>query len=581
MKRIPENSLPGLPPGTPESLPQLLSLAVSRYPEHGIAFVHPHKPLNYISFRQLEVQALSALAGLQASGLGRGDLVILSLESSEEIIPVLWACFIGGIVPALLQPPVSFTEHNPAAEKTEKVFNLLGTARVIHSHRHTQIWKESAIPPERRMDVKSLSGHHNIAVRVETGGNDLAMIQFSSGSTGDPKGVMLTHRNIIVNTADIIDGIKLEASDVSVNWMPLYHDMGLIGFHLTPVYAGVTQYFIDPVDFVKNPSLWLETMSAVRCTISACPNFGQMIVNRHLGRKPGKAWDLSSLRILFNGAEPISVTTMRTFLEGLQPFGLNPSAMFPAYGLAEATLAVTFPARHTGAGVRAFLREPLARDGRVAVSASGNPGAIELVNLGKPLPHCRVMIADDRQQPVEPGTVGHVLVRGPNVMKGYFADTGGSGRGGEDEWLHTGDLGFTWEDNLYVTGRSKDIIFLNGMNHYAHDLESLAARAGLVTEGKAVVTGYFDETEGRDRMVVFLVGSDNEETRALCRDIRYYFATVAGIHADIFVPVRSADIPRTSSGKIRRFRLTERYLRGELRRMELQSDAGLRISQKS
>ena len=227
---------------------------------------------------------------MQARGLKKGDKVILSLEKSEEIIPVLWGCFIGGIIPALLQPPVTFTSYNPAAEKTEKVFRLLGDSCIILSHEHAGNWQSSQIPAEVLIDVAGLPGEIENAIRADVLPDDLALIQFSSGSTGDPKGVMLSHRNIIINVTDIIRGIALEPDDISVNWMPLYHDMGLIGFHITPVFVGVNQYFIDPVDFVKNPAIWLETMSRLKCSISACPNFGQLLVTRTLaerGRKTG------------------------------------------------------------------------------------------------------------------------------------------------------------------------------------------------------------------------------------------------------------------------------------------------------
>lgn len=549
--------------GIPENLPQLLELAARNHPAHGIGFIISDQPPSFLTFPELEKKALSMLAGMQSRGLRKGDLVILTLEKGEEIIPVLWGCLIGGIIPALLQPPVSFTVFNPAAEKTEKVFSLLNSPHVILSHDHAENWLSSSIPGNLLIDIAGLAEDESLAERAILHPGDLALLQFSSGSTGDPKGVMLTHRNILVNTTDIIKGIALESTDISVNWMPLYHDMGLIGFHITPVYAGVTQYFINPVDFVKNPALWLDTMSRMKCTISACPNFGQMLVNRYLGRKPSKNWDLSSVRILFNGAEPISIETMRTFLEGLSPFHLNPIAMFPAYGLAEATLAVTFPERLLEAEIGSFDRLELMTSGKAVAVDPGSPGMIELVNLGKSLDHCQVSIVDDKENPVAGEMVGNVLVKGANITPGYFGNQTLSASSFTGEWLHTGDLGFVFRGDLYITGRTKDIIFINGLNYYAHDLETIALQIRQVTTGKIVMAGYFEESEGKDKLLVFLVGSDNDATRQLCRELKNHFSRVIGLNTETFILVRSADIPRTSSGKVQRYKLVERYRKGD------------------
>jgi surfactin family lipopeptide synthetase A len=188
---------------------------------------------------------------------------------------------------------------------------------------------------------------------------------------------------------------------------------------------------------------------------------------------------------------------------------------------------------------------------------------MELVNLGRALDHCGLMIADDRDQALPENRVGNVLVKGENVTGGYFGQKGTDRALFIDGWLRTGDLGFLHRGDLYITGRIKDIIFINGMNYYAHDLETIALQLGDLATGKVVVTGYFDEPEGRDRLLVFLVGSGNEATRSLCTRIRNHFGTVIGLSADTFIPVRSNEIPRTSSGKIQRYKLTDRYLRGE------------------
>ena len=545
------------------TLPDKIKETVERFPQHGIGFINPVKDQTFFSFPELIRISSGILHAMQQRGFRPGDRVMISLEKGEEIIPVLWACLLGGIVPALLQPPVTFTEFNPAAEKTEIVFRILNQPFVIRSNNRPGSWSVSRVPMERQIDFRDLSGDPQQAVFYQGDPDDLAVIQFSSGSTGDPKGVRLTHRNILTNIADIIKGIRLDPGDISVNWMPLYHDMGLVGFHFTPTVVGVNQYFVDPVDFVKNPSLWLDALYRVRCTITACPNFGQAIVNRYLSRRSNPEWDFSSLRIIFNGAEPISIPTMNAFLEHLSHFGLNPVAMFPAYGLAEATLAVTFPETDKPAEVLSFLREPMLKEGIAKEPERDDRNTLELVNLGKPLDHCELKIVTGTGSIRQENRIGEVWISGDNVTAGYFGQDEHDHNLFSGKWMKTGDLGFMCRGDLFITGRSKDIIFVNGSNYYAHDLENIVIRMEEMKAGKIVITGSFDESAGRDQVLIFIVGSPNDEMKLLCGKIKNRFASLLGLTTDLFIPVRSADIPRTSSGKIQRYKLTDRYRKGE------------------
>ncbi len=546
----------------PASLPGLLTSVINEFPDRGVGFVHSDRSITFLNFPELERKALALLAGLQEQNIGCGDKVILSLSRSEDILPVLWACFIGGIIPALLQPPVSFTEVNPAAEKIERVFHLLNSPRIITSGMLIERWKSEKIPGGSYLDVSVLHGNPGQAIRASVGSSDIAFIQFSSGSTGEPKGIVLTHKNLLVNTFDISYRIDLAHTDITVNWMPLYHDMGLIGFHLTPMRAGMTQYFIDPVDFIKHPSLWPDIITLKRCTITASPNFGQMLMNRYLSRRKDLKWDLSSVRILFNGAEPISVATMLRFLHEMEPYKMDPKCMFPVYGLAEATLAVTFPPIHQEAIVKRFHRNELLKGYAKECVPDLHKGVVELVDLGSPLPHVTVQITDDHHQELGEGRIGNILVRGESCCSGYFGNPSGNAGLFHAEWMMTGDLGFIHQGSLFVTGRKKDIIFINGVNFYAHDLETVALKANPALEGKLVIAGVFDEKEGRDRLLVFLAANPGEPAHSLCREVRACLSAAVGLSPDTFVLIRSADIPRTSSGKIQRYKMVDRYSRG-------------------
>lgn len=547
----------------PEILPDILQAAAGQYPGHGVGFVRPDRSVRFLTYPELLATAHRYLSGMQQLGLKRGEIVIFSLDRAEEIVPALWGCFLGGIVPALLQPPVSFSGYNPAAEKAEKVFRILGRPRVILSHAHLDSWGSGNIPGEKLVDFSTIPLPDAPADIPRLNSGDLALIQFSSGSTGDPKGIMLTHENILVNVGDIMKGIDLRPPDITINWMPLYHDMGLFGFHLTAIFVQYTHYLLDPADFVKNPFLWLDAIHDLKGTVTACPNFGQIVLNRFMGRKPSRAWDLSRIRVLFNGAEPISIPVMNEFLDALAPFGLRWEAMFPAYGMAEATLAVTFPPMMQGAEVRAYRRSDLLREGKAVPAGPGETDCMEMVSVGKPLEHCEVRIADSQGSPVGERTVGQIFIKGKNVTTGYFNNPEETARILSEGWLHTGDLGFRDRGDLFITGRLKDIIFINGTNYYAHDLESITRRLKEIPAGKIVMSGYFDEQEGRDKVVVFLVGADSEALRNTFRKIRDLFLQTIGLLIDTFVPIRSGDIPRTSSGKIQRYKLVDRFLRKE------------------
>ena len=547
----------------PAQLPELLVRAARHFPNHRIGFLRPDRSIRCLTYPDLLSMAKRLLGGLNRSGIGKGDKVILSLDTSEEVIPALWACFLGGIVPTLLQPPLSFTEYNPAAEKAGKVYNLLGGPKVVLSHSHFESWLKGGIPTASLADFASLGQEHGEAAIVESDPGSLALLQFSSGSTGDPKGVMLSHRNIMVNIHDISQGLRLMPHDVSVSWMPLFHDMGLMGFHMTALYIGCHQYFIEPADFIKNPLLWLDAMSDLKATITGCPNFGQVLVNRAIARKKNPGWDLSALRAVFNGAEPISVNTMEEFHANLAPFLFDPKAMLPAYGMAEATLAVTFSGLESPPQVVSFDRHELLRHGNAVEIAGEDITSVNLVNLGKPLSHCEIRIAGEEGGIVPEGKTGQVLVSGENVTGGYFGNPGETAEAVREGWLYTGDLGFIYKGDLYILGRYKDIIFINGMNYYAHDLETIALQVEGVAYGKIVLAGYFDEKEGRDKVIVFMVTPPGEASRGIFHRIRQHFLNTIGLQTDIFIPVRSNDIQRTSSGKIQRYKLVNRFLTGE------------------
>lgn len=303
-------------------------------------------------------------------------------------------------------------------------------------------------------------------------GGDLAFLQFSSGSTGAPRGVELTHDNVLANLDQARSASAARPDDVLVSWMPYFHDMGLIGTHLTPLAIGLKQVRIPPLAFAKRPALWFTTAHRHRATLLSAANFALALAVRRVPAETLAGLDLSAVRCVVVGAEPISPAVWRSFLAHTRPAGLDPAALRPVYGLAEATLAVTFPPPGEVAVPHVLDRAELSQ-GR-AVPTRPGPHAVELMDLGHPVADCAVRVVDDHGRPLADQRIGQIEVRGPNVARGYHRDPQASRDTFVDGWLRTGDLGFLRDGRLCVTGRAKDVVFVNGRTFHAADLETVA-----------------------------------------------------------------------------------------------------------
>jgi len=544
------------------TLPAFLFRASSDFPDLGITYVDEDGSSESQTYADLLHSALALAGGLQSKGLQKGDIVIIATSENQQTIQLLWACFLSGIVPTILQPPVAFTDDNPSAVKLMNVYRQLGKPRVFLS----SPMKEYA--PE-------LAGHllfyHDILPGAPMGAiipdlDDLAFIQYSSGSTGDPKGIRLTHRNIALNIEAIIAGIDLQPTDHGGNWMPLYHDMGLIGYHLTPIVCPCQQYHIETIDFIKNPALWLEMMSVYKISVSGCPNFGQALVLRHLKRKAGNAaWDFSPMKALLNGAEPISIRIMEEFIHALKPYGFREEAMMPVYGMAEATLAISFSGLLQKPVITSFDSEKLDRELKALRTGetSASRHSRSIISVGKPVKHLSLRIVNEEDIELPPNTVGHIQVRGDSVTSGYYQQTEATEAVFHDGWLVTGDLGFIFEEQLYISGRYKDIIFLNGRNYFAHDLENVACTLEELNYGKVVFGGLTDPRTLKEKVLAFVAGIPEAKAAETMHQLKIILRKKMGVSLDEMVLVRSNDIPKTSSGKIQRYRLLQRYIHGE------------------
>ncbi|WP_433794669.1 amino acid adenylation domain-containing protein [Actinoplanes sp. CA-252034] len=526
------------------TLTDLLLRAATVVPGQGI--VHADR---FVSYAELLADALRIGGGLREAGLAPGDPLPIVADDGGDFLGLFWGAVVAGAVPVPLPP---------------------------EPHRLAAVWRhldgpplagDTATPGGTLLSVRDLRSALPLTTPHPVRPDDLAFLQFSSGSTGTPKGVELTHANVVANLSQAAEAGALSSDDVIVTWMPYFHDMGLIGTHLAPLYAHCRQVRISPLAFAKRPELWLRAAAEHRATVLSAANFALALVNRRVPEDVLDSLDLTSVRLLMVGAEPISPSVWQTFAARLRSTGLRPGAMQPVYGLAEATVAVACPPLGEPATPVTLSRAALARGVAlpaprpVDAAAPGDPRAVLLMDVGHPVPGCELRIVDDEGTVLEDGLVGHVQVRGPNVTRGYHRDPAATAAAFDGEWLRTGDIGFLREGRLVITGRHKDVLFINGRNFHAADLEEVAAATTGLGPGPVAVVGATDPATGHERVAVFLSTRAVRHAPAQLSALVRARVAEALAHDDVHVEiVPTTAFTRTTSGKLRRHPLRERLL---------------------
>lgn len=522
-----------------------------------------------LCFARLRQRALGVLGALQRRGLAAGEAVLLFVGDNERFLEMFWACVLGALIPV----PIAVGAGDEHRRKLLRIFAQFDRAWVYSDARTMERMDEFAATQglhgeQQRIRSRTLlTGALDLAGApgepVARAADDIAFIQYSSGSTSEPKGVVLTHRNVTANIASIIEAAEFTDRDVALSWMPLSHDMGLIGFHLNMLACGATHAIMRTDLFARRPLLWLKKAAELRATVLCSPNFGYQHYLRQYELKHPEGLDLSSVRLVINGAEPISAELCRRFLGAMAAHGLRATAMFTVYGLAEASLAVSFPRPGAPLEVLYLDRDCFRVGDAVRTVAADDTRAASFVRLGRPIPGTRVCIADEAGAPLADGILGHVRIQGENVTRGYYRDAAATACAlSADGWLDTGDLGFLTAGELVITGRAKDIIFVNGQNYYPHDLERIAERVPGVETNKIVAVGARNARSGIEDLVVFALHRGSaEEFAPLARALRRTINQQTGLEVAHVVPVTR--IPKTTSGKVQRHLLARAYEQGE------------------
>jgi len=523
----------------------------------------------YAALRDASLQVARAL---REAGLRRGDLVALILPDAGQFLIALLGASLGGVTPASLAPPATTVGLPRYLERTQTILRASGARAIVTARRLAAPLTEAlaaarpAINPQPT--VLTLDGLDASPLEPDFAPalDDVALVQFTSGSTASPKGVTLTHANLAANIAAFggPHGIDISRDDVGVSWLPLSHDMGLVGMALGPLYAARPCVLLPPQEFVKHPAEWLRAITRHRATVSFAPNFAYDLCVRRVTDTAGL--DLSSWRVAGCGAEPVHAATLSAFSAKFAAAGFRETSYVPCYGLAEHVLAATVSPRGRPPRVEHVSAEGLT-SGRIAMEQAEGDRVVALVSCGPSLPGHQLRIVSDDGRVVEERHVGEIYLAGPSVMAGYHNEPALTAETIRDGWLRTGDLGYLSEGELFVCGRAKDIVIVNGRKFPSEDLEWAVERVGGVRPGRAVA--FASAGGGVDRVVVVLESDGTVAANALVDGVRREVADLFGLFVDDVVVVRNGTVSRTTSGKVQRAATRERYERGELT-----SDAG-------
>ena len=573
------STIPGLEPQAAGEAPSGVGTLIDALIWH--ARHHPDRPhitligegdqAETISYADLLAAAEAVAAGLQARGLQPQQTVALMLPTGRDFFAAFFGILLAGAIPVPIYPPARLSQIE---DHLRRQIRILANARIV-----TLITVSEAQSLARLLRAQ-IDGLHNV-VTVEalsqSGGSlnrypvrphDVAFLQYTSGSTGNPKGVILTHDNLLANIRVMGQVVEIESTDVFVSWLPLYHDMGLIGAWLGSLYFACRLILMSPLTFLARPARWLWAIHKYRGTISAGPNFAYELCVSRIADSDLEGLDLGSWRYAFNGAEPVSAQTITRFHERFAAHGFRLQVMKPVYGLAEVALGLAFPPTDSQPLVDHISREALASNGQsVPVNAEAD-GALHVVAAGRPLPGYEIRIVDDMGYEAGERHEGRLEFRGPSTTQGYFRNPEATKNLFNGDWLDSGDMGYIADGIVYLTGRAKDMIIRAGRNVYPQEVEEALNDVAGLRRGCSAVFGSTDPSNGTERLVVL---SETRETapdklEALRSRINEIVVDVLGTPADDVVLAPPGSVLKTSSGKLRRGASRERYEQGLLGR---------------
>jgi fatty-acyl-CoA synthase len=534
--------------------------------ERGFTFVDAGGVERFYSFQDLHAEARRRSWGIRRLGLEKGERVTLIIPESHDFVLTFLGAVLAGVVPVPLSPRVGFKASEGYLETVCHVTAAAGSAAILttaatRDHIAAALVRCPTLRWLVVMEELSAAAEGPEMPAVDIGPDDIAFLQFTSGSTNLPKGVVVQHRHLAANCAAFMyEGLDADpaAGDKGISWLPLFHDMGLIGFVMGPLFTGVPVVFLPTASFARSPRVWLETAHRHKATMTYAPNFGYALAAKRLKARDLEGLDLSRLRIAGCGAEPIQAKTLAAFAEKLAPTGFRGEFLLPSYGMAEATLAVTF----------GRLEEPVRTDavdadalGQGSAKPANGGSAADIVCCGRPFSGHEVRIVDDERQPLPDRRVGHIVVRGPSICAGYYGNAEATRETFRDGWLYTGDLGYLVGGELYVCGRIKDVIIIRGRNYYPQDIEWCVGQIEGARRDNVVAFGALADDEER---LVVVAEAPRSQVERLHQEIPQRVLEEIGLSVWKVELVGPGTLPKTSSGKPQRRKTRTLWLEGRL-----------------
>lgn len=556
-------------PGQAQTLVEVLDWHAHHHPDR------PHIQLyqddgggDIISYRQLREGAARVAAGLQQIGLDPAQPVALMLPSGADYFYSYFGVLLAGATPVPVYPPARPSQLEDHMRRHARILANCRAPVLItvpEAKRAAQLLRSLVSTLRHIVAVDELqAAAPSTPVLPALKASDIAFIQYTSGSTGDPKGVVLTHANLLANIRAMGQVIEAGPEDVFVSWLPLYHDMGLIGAWLGSLYYAALFVVMSPLSFLARPQRWLWAIHRHRGTLSAAPNFGYEYCLRRIADADLQGLDLGSWRAAFNGAEPVSPDTVEAFAQRFAAYGFRSNAMMPVYGLAESSVGLAFPPPGRGARIDRIVRDTFVRTGRAEPAGSDDASALRFVSGGLPLPHHQLRIVDPAGRELPERRQGRVEFRGPSSTSGYYRAPEKTRSLFRDGWLDSGDLGYMANGEVFVTGRTRDIIIRAGRNIYPHELEEAVGNIPGVRNGRVAVFGSAAPGSGTERLIVLAEtrSTDAGERDSLRQTINALATDLVGAPPDEVVLAPPGTVLKTSSGKIRRAASRELFEKG-------------------
>jgi len=540
-------------------------------------FVRPDNSELEFSWNTLFEESIRRAAQLKRAGFQKGERLLLVLPEGEDFVPTFFGALWAGVIPVPVYPPMSLGKLSTYVDTLAAIMAVAKPKYVCTPKKlETLLWPALSRTPSvqgvlsAEMLRAAATSEERMEKPEEVLPEDICFLQFTSGSTATPKGVEVTHANLLANCkAIMVDGLQCREGDLTVSWLPLYHDMGLIGFVISTALYDVPSVLLSTSSFIRNPALWLEVMHRKRGSIAFAPNFAYALTSKRLRPEALERFDLSCVRVFGCGSEPINPNTLREFASKLAPARLAPTALLPCYGMAEHTLAISFVGLQEEMRTQ-LIDKTLYASQQFAKPPIGDVETVEFVSCGKAFPGHEMAIVDTEGKPLEERKIGEVWLKGPSVARGYFENPEATKATFGDGWLKTGDLGFLAEGEIYITGRRKDIIIIHGRNYDPQHLEWALDDFADIRRGNVVA---FSRPGSSSEELVIVAESRAADKDALAFQIRQHINEQFQLACADVVIVPPGSIPKTSSGKLQRQKTRERYLAGTLLQASSTKDA--------